>query len=395
MEQNNSERNKSNINPKVKENSTFILLCLCYVLACVYIPFAFFVDMGDWLSLAAALAVCAISGVALTRMAGGFKPIGGFAIVIGIFVFLGGAVLPVALFVAFVSATCIYAGLILTGKLRIVWILPTISIIIIFFTTRSLAGVMLSLATLPCSALLAVSIKRKLPRVSAICRISAGICIFAVVAFALAVYDLTGELNPSAVSALIDSAKTQATLMLDSAIAETSELLGGELIGSDVTNIIDLAVSSVFNLLPAIVITVANILSYVIHSLFMTVHFTTEEQKKQSLHMLTFDMSLTSGVVYIAALVLSLALVTDDLAMYGTAAKNVMLVLAPGLVLTALAGIRALTLRKGPSCLGTILYIGVIFMLASLSLYVIAIVALAGAVLTIVAHVAANKIKKN
>ena len=111
--------------------------------------------------------------------------------------------------------------------------------------------------------------------------------------------------------------------------------------------------------------------------------------------MLSFEMSLTSSIVYIASLVFSLLLVSESLALWGTAAENIALVLAPGLILTALAGIRALSMRKGPSCLGTLLYLGVIFMLASLSGIVIMLVALVGAVLNIVAHIAKRKSQSN
>ncbi len=351
--------------------------------------------MGEWLSLAAAIALCVLGGAALSRMAGSFKPIAGFAIVVAIFVFLGGAVLPMALLVAFASASCIYAGLLLERKSWIRWILPAIPLVIAGVLTRSPSGALFALATVPCSAMLALSINKKYDRVGAICRISAGICGFAAAIFAVGVYSFAGELSLSAARDLIDSAKTGLTLMLDGAMTEMSEMLGGELAGLDVTNVTELAVSAVFNLLPAIVITLANIAAYVIHSLFMSVYFTTDEQRKQALPMMAFEMSLTSAVVYIAALILSLVLVSDGAALYGTAAENVMLVLAPGLILTALAGIRVLTLRKGPSCLGTLLYLGVIFMLASLSPYVIMAVALVGAVLTVVAHIVKSKVKKN
>ena len=88
-------------------------------------------------------------------------------------------------------------------------------------------------------------------------------------------------------------------------------------------------------------------------------------------------------------------LVSDNLALYGTAAENLMLILAPGLVLTALAGVKALTSRKGPSCLGALAYMLLIFLVASLSPYIIFTVALGGAILIILAHINKRKASSN
>ena len=161
-------------------------------------------------------------------------------------------------------------------------------------------------------------------------------------------------------------------------------------VGLDVTNIASVAVSSAFNLLPAIIIVICNVCAYVLHSLFMSVLFVTDEQRKESVDMLNFDMSIYSAIIYIAALVLSFVLGNGKAAMYGAVAQNLVLVLAPGLILVALAGMRALTARKA-SCLGSLLYFGIIFLLASLSPIAITVTALAGAILIIAANVAKSK----
>ena len=392
MDTNNSENIKNIDGGEKKQGLTFMLLGLCYTVACVYLPLAVSVNMGEWLTLAVALGICALGGFALTRMAGSFKPIAGFVIIMSIFVVLGGAVLPMALLVAFASAACAYAWLLLNRPSLPVWVLPVLPAAIGIALTRDASGALFALATLPCSHALAFSIKNKLQRVSAICRISAAMCAFIAVAFIFTVYSFTGEISFSAARELIDVAKVELTLMLDGAVGEMSEFLGVDTASLDVA---ELAVGAAFNLLPAIVITVANVAAYLIHSLFMSVYFTTDEQRKQALPMLSFEMSLTSSIVYVASLVFSLLLVSESLALWGTAAENIALVLAPGLILTALAGIRALSMRKGPSCLGTLLYLGVIFMIASLSGIVIMLVALVGAVLNIVAHIAKRKSQSN
>lgn len=395
MDTNNSENIKNIDGGEKKQGLAFMLLGLCYTVACVYLPLAVSVNMGEWLTLAVALGICALGGFALTRMAGSFKPIAGFVIIISIFVVLGGAVLPMALLVAFASAACAYAWLLLNRPSLPVWVLPVLPAAIGIALTRDASGALFALATLPCSHALAFSIKNKLQRVSAICRISAAMCAFIAVAFIFTVYSFTGEVSFSAAKELIDAAKVELTLIIDGAVGEMSGLLGVDTAALNVENVAELAVGAAFNLLPAIVVTVANVAAYLIHSLFMSVYFTTDEQRKQALPMLSFEMSLTSSIVYVASLVFSLLLVSESLALWGTAAENIALVLAPGLILTALAGIRALSMRKGPSCLGTLLYLGVIFMLASLSGIVIMLVALVGAVLNIVAHIAKRKSQSN
>ena len=72
-----------------------------------------------------------------------------------------------------------------------------------------------------------------------------------------------------------------------------------------------------------------------------------------------------------------------------------MLILIPGLILTALAGIRMLTMRKGPSCLGTLVYMGSIFLIASLSPAVIIAASVLGAILIIITNIAKAKAEKD
>lgn len=371
-----------------------LIAILFYVFACCYIPLSLYIPMNDLVASVIAIAVCVLGVVVLARMAHTFRAVTGYAVILGLFILFGGALLPIGLFSAFASASCIFAYLLLKKHSPFVWGLPLIPLIISILLTQSASGVVLSLFTLPCSLLLAHAIKNRCGRVGAVCRISLGICICAVLLFLCAVYATAGEITLSAAKSIIETAREQLTKLLGSAASEMQALLGYELTSVDLENVIDVAVSSVFNLLPALVITLANIAAYIIHSLYLSVAFVSDEEKKDALPMLSFDMSLVSAIVYIASLVLSFVLTSDKTAIYGTAAQNVLIVLAPGLILTALAGIRTLTMRRGPSCLGTLLYFGVIFMLASLSVFAIVGVSLAGAVLIILAHISKRKSDK-
>ena len=124
-------------------------------------------------------------------------------------------------------------------------------------------------------------------------------------------------------------------------------------------------------------------------------YFANEKDREQITPMLSFDMSLASAIVYILAVITSLFFTSGRVEIAGAVAENVVIVLAPGLVITALSVIRAFMTKKGPSCLGTLGYFGIILMLASFSPIAIGCVALAGAILLICSHIAAHTANKN
>ena len=392
-EKNQNAKNAGEMNGK-RSVTDLLLACLFYVAACSYLPLAIYIPMSDWLSAVVALAVCALGIAVLARMARTFRAVLTYAVILGLFVLFGGMLLPIGLLSAFVASSCIFTYFLLKDRTPFLWGLPLSPLTVSLLITQSATGAALSLLTLPCSLMLAHSVKNKVGRVGAVCRISFGICLSAVLVFACAVYSSTGELSAAVIRGVIDSGKEQLTVLLKEAASEMQNMVGYELTSLDVENVIELAVSSLFNLLPAIVITVANITAYVIHSLYLSVAYTSDEERKETLPMLSFDMSLTSAIVYIASLILALVLTSDAVIIYGAVAQNLLLVLDPGLRLTALAGIRMLTTRRGPSCLGTLLYFAVIFMLASLSVFAILGVSLLGAVLIIIANISKRKSDK-
>ncbi len=384
------EKNKV-ISEKTRETAELALSCLFYIFAAAYIPIALYLPMNEWLSAVIALTVCVLGVAVLAKIAHGVRNIIGYIIIVGIFVLFGGMLLPIGIFSAFASASCVFAYLISKKRAPFVWGIPAIPLIISILIVKSVTGAVLSLFALPCSVMLAWAVKDKCGRVEAVCRISFGICLSAVLLFMCTVYSAYGEISVQNAKLLIEAAREQVTVILNSATEEIGSVLGYDLTSVGITNIIDVSVSSLFNLLPALVITLANISAYIIHSLYLSVIYTTEEEKKEALPMLSLDMSLASAILYIVSMILAFVLTSDKTAIYGTAAENLMLVLAPGLILTALAGIRTLTSRRGPSCLGTLLYLGVIFLLVSLSVYAIVGVSLVGAILIILANIAKKK----
>ncbi len=371
--------------------ATTAVLALCFTVSSLYIPVSLCVTLGEWLTLASALAVGVLSIAALTRAAGSFRAVAGFSVTVAILAFFGGAFLPLALFVSFIAASVMYASLFDKASRWLVYPLPLIPAVAALFISGGVWGALLPLCSALCGLTLSYCTRKKLDRAQAICRMSASLCLVTVLLVGIAVYYRSGNISAAAFRSLIDEARAMSELMLKSTLADMQAVLGAQLGGFDAESIISMLVASVFNLLPAIVITAANIISYLTHSLWLSVKYTTQEDKKQALPQLALNMTPVSATVYIVALVLSLILTEGSAALYGAAAENMMLILCPGLVLTALAGIRALTSAKGPSCLGTLLYFGLIFALATLSPIVILATALVGAVLILISTFSKKK----
>ena len=344
---------------------------------------------------AISLAVCVLGLFAMGRAAGTFKAVIGYAIILGIFVFFGGGLTFVGMFAAFSTAVCIYAHLLLKRPSPFLWGLPAIPLVITMLTVGTATSAVISVATLPAALALVQSVKTKAGRVGAICRISAGICAVALLAFLCAVYSAHGDITLTACKSVIDSAKVTVSDTLAAAAHEMESILGADATLVNIDSTIDYAVGIVFNVLPAVLIICANLIAYILHSMILSIEYVTLEDKKEALPMMSFEMSIVSAIVFLISLVLSFVLISDKTALYGAVAENLMLILVPGLILTALAGLRAFAMRKGPSCLGTIVYMGAIFMIASLNAFVLIAASVAGAVLIIAANIAKARSEKN
>ena len=369
-----------------------ITLCLYYVAACCYIPAVLFLNMGQSIITVAALVMCILGTAVMAKAADSWKRVAGYTVVVFLVVFLFGAVLPVSLFTAFTSAVCIYALLLTKYRSPILWGLPILPLAVSLVFLGGIAGAFVSVATLPCTLLLTYSVSKKLDRISTICRMSLGICAVIGIGFLITLYSLYGSISMETTRDFMDAMRTAITNSLISATDKMAELMNTTDIPlGDLNAYVAVAVSSTFNLLPAIIIVTANVLCYFIHSMFLGLYAVTDEERKQVIPTLTFDMSLISAIVYLTALILSFALVSDKVALWGAVAENMMLILAPGLILTALGALKMLTTRKGPSCFGSIIYMLVIFSLLSLSAPTIIIVSAAGAVVIIISHVARAK----
>ena len=372
-----------------------LLLCFSYTLACVYIPLtAAFITNGIALTSIAA-GICVVSALVLARAARSFKAIIGYSVILAMLTFLSGSVILSSYLAALTLAASALALLLLRCRSVFVYLIPAIPLLTVAVITRDVVPSLISVAAVPAGIFLAISIKQRLSRVSAICRISIGICIMGAAIFAATVYSACGSLTPTAVKDFIAVFRAEFTEICLLTVNELGTMLEQELSEDYVLELLNSLIDTVLNLLPGIAITLANVVSYVIHATFITVYFAGEKDRDQIAPMLSFDMSLASAIVYILAVITSLFFTSGRVEIAGAVAENVVIVLAPGLVITALSVIRAFMTKKGPSCLGTLGYFGIILMLASFSPIAIGCVALAGAILLICSHIAAHTANKN
>ena len=371
-----------------------LLLSLYYVLACAYIPLCTFLNIDMTAVSVLSLAICVLGVVVMAKAAGTFKAILGYSVILGIFIFLGGSLLPVGLFSAFATAVCIFTHLQLKYKSPLLWALPIIPLIVTFAVTGSLIASVISISALPAAIALISAVKAEVGKVSAICRISFGICLSVAATFLGIVYVLYGSISFGLCRQAIDTARAFSIELVNATAVQLEGMLGtsATILDSDT---VAYAVGVVFNVLPAVIIIIANIISYIVHSMFLSIRFATLEDKKKAMPMLSFEMSLVSAVVFLLSLAVSFVFSTSSSEIYGTVALNIMLILIPGLILTAIAGIRMLTMRKGPSCFGTLVYIGAIFLIATLSPIVIIAASTFGAILIIITNITRSKAQKD
>ena len=370
------------------------LLSLYVVFAALYTPLSILFVNNELILTAISVIACGLSIVALTFAAGSFKSILGYAITIIALTFFGASPYPISLIASYIGGVCVYSYLLIRHKSAFLYGVPAIApILLVLLIVRYPIYIVLSVAWIPCSLLLTYAVKKRLDRVSAVCHISFGICIAIVVFLSIFVYLLHGSITPSAFRAFIDELKLQTISIMHALMDEMTKTVGEMPV--DLTGYIETAVITVFNLIPAIIIIVGNIGAYIIHSTLLSVTYNAEKDREKLLPMLSFEMSFISAILFSVSLILSFVLTTNDTAFYGAVAENLMLVLAPGLILTALGALRMLTTRNGPSCLGSIIYFGVIMMLCSLSLPAIFICSIAGAVIVVLSHIAKWRSKKD
>ena len=368
------------------------LLSLLYVASCAFIPIILFAGINDWLPGAISFGMAIISVAIFAKISGGFKYTFSYSMILCASFMLGGA-LPAGLLVTLVSAVCAFSYFALNSSIYLGFSLSVISYALALALTRDPTSALIVFFSLPASILTAYVIKKRKPRVSAICHICSGFCLSLAAVIAVAVYKFVGTLDLTAINTAVDAAKSTSADLLGEFIdfAQNNFDLSFDSV-SDMDLIIDNLVTICFNLIPAFAVIIFNLFAYVLHSLMLTLMFSDESQKDDTKTMLTFDMSIHSAFLLIASFILSLVLTSDSTALYGAASENLALILIPGYLVTSFAALKKLFIERSHSCLGVIIYFAIVFAVIRLANPLMFIAALGGAVFKIFVFFK-NKIK--
>ncbi len=365
-----------------------LLLYLYYVLACSYIPLCSFLNINQTFLTVASVAVCVLGAFALSRAAGTFKALIAYSATIVLFAVFFGGIFVAGILSAFVSAVCIFAHLLLKAPSPFLWGLPAIPAIIVLLAVGTPVSAVIALAPLPAAVGLWMSFKNELGKVAAICRISLGICASLAVALLLAVYSAYGDISFGIIRQAVEAAREWVTELSLSAIHELEDMLGGaDTLPVNFEANIEYYVGIVFNVLPAAIIILSNAVAYFIHSTMFSIEFVTLKEKMSAFAMTAFSMSIVSAAVFAVSFGLSLAPMTGKAALIGAVAQNIAIVLIPGFVISAVTYLHAMLSLKFNSCLGTIVYIICIFLIASLNPIVLSAAAVAGCTFTVISHI--------
>ncbi len=339
------------------------------------------------------LAAVILAPVCAARMAGGFRPILPYVLLLVLILFTFGTPLAVGLVAAFFAGLCLYAVLLSRYRSPLLGAIPLLAYALCLVITGSFTLSLLALGSLPASLTLAFVLHKRQTRIGSIVRVTTALLATLVVAlgailfFSLGVRsvqelrDWIEQLRTSLIGFTMD-ALTTALQTVGSQLSEEADSLLG-ISPATMEQYVTLTVTYVFNLAPAIAVLLANLVSFASHSLGTVLYMASGEvSAEDARRMHLFRMNTASAVIFYVCLLPSL-LLTDEYAYLGNAALNLSLIVAPGLCLTAFVFIRMMMASKGPSCLASLLYFAFLILLFTLPYQTLTVCAFAGGVILI------------
>ena len=308
-----------------------------------------------------------------------------------IFALLGTSAISAAIPLCFLSVALLGYLCIVKGP---IWLLITslVSLGIGFFIT---ADPIISIAAVIPSAValvLYISYRSGAMRVASVFRMTL-VLIVGMLGIFLSYYLFFGsELSIEALRQDFTDIRELMTGIINEAYAQIDQ----DLISSeDISAIVTTAVGTVFNLFPAILVISLFVITYLIHSLFIAMVVTVEDDDEKIKKALTFKMSLASAIVFIAAFLFSAALEYDGHLMYSVALKNIYMILSPALTMVAFGFAGTFLKRENPSCFGYLLYISLFLALFRRPDIVFPLASFAGAMVVIIASASKRNKKEN
>ncbi len=317
-----------------------------------------------------------ISMIAQARLTHSVTGALGHIVILTVLAFFAGAPYLAGLFGSLLSACCSFCVFCRRGGGVYAPALPILAYGLSALILQDLTRAALSLIVLPPALILLLCLRAKTARIPAICRISVTLLAVATPVIFLALHHQLGAFSLTAFRGFLEEIRLGAATTLAESVASTGIPLG---VNADAASYADALVTSLFNVLPALIVILAMLVAFCIHSAALRCLIGQGENQQSLKKMISFDMSLTSALLYFAAMLLSVILVEEQTALFGAVAQNLYLILAPGMLMTAWITMNALLFAKEPSCFSTLLYLGVMLLAFNLPFIMLPLAAAFGA----------------
>ena len=381
-----------------KPSAWMLLIAAAYIAAAsAYIPYILF---GDLLisypyetSMFAIMAPAAGIGVCML-LSSSPKSVVPFCIISGVIMFMGISVPLSSVICVFIALVCVSAFVIREGYWWIVAIPNAVSFGALLLLTRELALPILSLAYIPVAITLFFTFRKKKQRVPSIASLSACMGLVIAALLVISVYNTYGALSEASFKEFFDTLRTDITSRTLEALNLAIDELDSIISKADVTDLVNTTISLTFNLLPAIIAIFLFVISYITHSLYVSLLATRVEDKSEIINAVTFNMSTVSAFVFLLAYIFSLVLANEGLELYSVAAQNVYTMLLPGFTMITFGFVGSIVRSKKASCLGTLLYIGMFAMLFFMTGVALILASFAGSVIVILTAIKSKKDNK-
>lgn len=381
---------------KINATDTLILSMIVLLLS-AFLPIALFYNMQDLLLEGISLVAIGASILALYKLVGSKRPFVPTTITTALAFFFIGAT-ATALVISFMISICLIAHVLLfsdnTASKIMCVISPAVSYVIAVVVIGGFAVSTVALLPLVGALALYYAVSQNLHKVSAICHMSASMLIFICAIVAIRYVALHGtdlSVAKDSIEAFREALTDLTAKMLMSVTDEISEV--AEISMTDATELATVSVNATFNLLPAIIVVLTNVAAFFTHSMMMATVFSEKAPSPTLKNMMLFDMSLISAIVFMAFAILGLIFVKSDVSVWLVTAENVVMILMPGMILTAIMMLKGLTAtQKG--CASSLVYFGIIFAMLYIPTVMLPLVSVAGAVTVILNNIAKHKLLK-
>ncbi|MBR2354454.1 MAG: hypothetical protein IKA76_08145 [Clostridia bacterium] len=383
----NSEALISALKKKRPHWGDILLLCVIFLAASVYLPLISVLPLQPQSKDAFSFLICALSVLAQARLSKKISVgIGQATLLLLIGLLFGGPHIA-AIIGATASSACIFCWLALTTASPLVLLLPLISYGGASLAIASPFTGALSLISMPMALLLLISVRKLLSKVKAICLLSAGLLLSAILAAVLYFLLVHESITVELLRASIDSVRSALANEISTRLALLEGDMGILPVGRDYSEFVNTLANELVNHLPAILLMITNGIALITHSAMVRLLLSQNLSKETLTPLAIFDMSAVSAVVFLLSMLLSLFMDSPDSALALAVCENLYLILIPGMLISLWMYLNVWLLAKMPSCFGILLYLAVPLLLFQFPSVLLPIAAVIGAVLLLIGKI--------